>query len=60
MRENDHEPRNAPDPSEPPTQPAEKREVPQDNGAPEDDAVTEASEDSFPASDAPPWTSSAT
>ena len=65
MRETDHEPPSGPNepPSglnEPPTKPADTRGVPEPDAATQDDAVTEASEESFPASDAPPWTSSAT
>ena len=58
MREIDHEPSKGHD--EPPTEPAEKLGVPEPDAATQNDAVTEASEESFPASDAPPWTSSAT
>lgn len=57
-------------PPQPPTEPAQREPTAPTNVSSEatvetkndgdGDGVTEASEESFPASDAPPWTSSAT
>lgn len=52
MSEREHEPVSDQDERE--------RALEADRDREADDAVTEASEGSFPASDAPPWTSSAT
>ncbi len=59
MRATEHEPpaRGA---GKPEPAPAQERGAPAFHEAETRDAVTQASEDSFPASDAPPWTSSVT
>lgn len=60
----DHEPRKPEDSAEDeptPVAPADTVSMtPAPNSEIEDDGVTEADEQSFPASDPPPWTSSAT
>lgn len=47
-------------PNGPQRPPEEAPDTPETEIPEEEDGVTEASEESFPASDAPPWTSSAT
>lgn len=58
MRETDHEPPTT-DTGEPQAG-HEENDSPTTFDAHADEGVTEASEDSFPASDAPPWNSSVT